>query len=229
MKHGRFMDKKEDKIPTIDEMKEEALKIASNIPNLKEKSQFITSVRGYVIEFSIIIERCFDQLITSTGGEDLVINPERKTFHLITSLRSTKNLHPSFMTKSRDIEKLIEKAFPKLEDSSKSNFLDRLEKLLAIRAIFAHVPVNWNSDELEFDNSLPYKRFFNLNQKWKSVSNALNEFISLHKWITDVILNYNRQILLKQEIYSRILLGKSHSEILEETKKNIENSKGKKS
>ncbi|MCX6749121.1 MAG: hypothetical protein NTW17_00035 [Candidatus Pacearchaeota archaeon] len=211
------MDKKEKEIPTIEDMKKEALKFAESIPNLKEKHQWMTEIRGNVIEFSIIIEESFNEIITRTGKE-LVFNHEKEELYLIAGIRTKKDL-PGFTTKSRDMKKLIEKIFPELEEVSKSNLLDAFKKFEAIRDIFAHVPINWRSSELEFDDNPPYYHFFYLNHKWKNVFAALSEFMSIHKWIIDVILTYNRHILLSQELYSRILLGKSFSAISEEAKK----------
>jgi len=211
------MTTKETKIPTIEEMKKKALKIAENIPNIKEKQKFMTEIRGFTIEFSIMIELCFNQFITETG-KDLVFDHENKGLYLIKGLRNKKNL-PNFKTKSNDMKKLIEELFPKLDNISKSNLSDALMKFEAIRNIFAHVPVDWNSNPLKFIINIPYKHFFKLDSKWEDVLYANVEFINLFNWIIEIILNYNRNILLKKEIYSQILLGKSSAEIEEEAKK----------
>jgi hypothetical protein len=207
----------ENKIPTVNEMKEKALEIANNIPNLKEKHKFMSETRGNIIELSIIIEICFNQLITETG-KDMVFDYENKGLYLIRGIRDKEDL-PSFKTKSRDMKDLIEKIFPKLDNPSKSNLLDSFYRFEAIRDIFAHVPVNWHSAQLEFKDNLPYKHFFKLEPKWKNVFFALNEFTQLHQWIIDIILNYNRSILLKKEILSLLLLGKSQAEIQKEVEK----------
>ena len=210
--------KEETKILTVEEMKEEALKIANNIPNLREKQKFMTQTRGYIIEFSIIIEMCFNQLITETGKE-MVFDYENKGLYLIKGIRSKKNLPPKFKTKSRDMGKLIWELFPNLKEDVKSNFLDAFNRFEAIRNIFAHVPVNWDSNNLEFNDNVPYKHFFTLESKWKNVFFALSEFTQIHQWIINIMLNYNRAILLKKEILSLVLLGKSQADIQAETNK----------
>lgn len=207
----------ETKIPTIEEMKEKVLEVANNIPNLKENHKFMTETRGNVIELSIIIEICFNQLITETGKE-MVFDYENKGLYLIKGIREKKDL-PSFKAKSRDMKKLIEEIFPNLEENSKSNLLDNFYRFEAIRDIFAHVPVDWHSTQLEFKDNFPYKHFFKFEPKWKNVFFALNEFTQLHQWIIDIILNYNRSILLKKEILSLVLLGKSQAEIEAEANK----------
>lgn len=209
---------REKNIPTVEEMKEKALEIAKSIPNLNEKHQFMVETRGNVIEFSIIIEMCFNQLITSTGKE-MFFDHENKELHLIKGKRPKEDL-PKFRAKARDMEELIEIAFPKLDDVSKSNLGDAFNKFETIRDIFAHVPVNWHSTQLEFNDDDPaHKHFFKPEHKRKNVLYALSEFMGLHKWIIDVILAYNRKILLKKEILSVIFLGKSQSEIQVEAKK----------
>jgi len=208
----------ENKIPTIEEMKEEALKFANNIPNLKEKHQEMVEIRGNVIELSIIIEMCFNQLITSTGKE-MVFDHSKKELYLLKGIRTKKDLPPRFKTKSNDMKKLIEATFPKLDNVSKSNLSDALNRFLAIRNIFAHAPVNWSSNPLEFQNDIAYKHFFKLEPKWKNVFFALNEFTQLHQWIIDAILAYNRHILLKKEILSVIFLRKSQAKVQEEANK----------
>lgn len=217
MGEERLENKEETKILTVEEMKEKALKVANEIPQLKEKHKFMTETRGNVIEFSIIIEMCFNQFITETGKE-MVFDHENKGLYLIKGIRDKKNL-PKLKTKLRDMRNLIEEIFPKLDDSSKSNLLDAFEKYVAIRDIFAHVPVNWNSTQLEFKDEHIYKHFFKLEKNWKNVLFALNEFTQLHQWIIEIILNYNRNILLKKELLSQIFLGKSQADIQADVKK----------
>ena len=123
--------KNDAEIPTVDEMRKKALEIADSIPNLKEKHKFMISVRGDVIELSIIIETCFNQLITGTGKE-MVFDHENKELHLIKGIRDKKGLQ-KFKTKSEDMKKLIRGEFPNLEDGSESKLLDALERFEADR------------------------------------------------------------------------------------------------
>lgn len=207
----------ENKIPTINEMKEKALKIANSIPNLREKQKVMTEIRGFTIEFSIIIEMCFNNLISATGKE-MVFDHEKKTLDLIKGIRTKKDML-KFRTKSKDMEKLIEEAFPNLEKDAKANLSNNLNRFEALRNIFVHVPVNWNANNLEFNDDEPYKHFFKLNCQWKNVLFAHSEFAGLFEWILDVVLAYNRSVLLKKEFLSLVFLGKSQAEIQKEVKK----------
>ena len=210
------MNKEESKIPTIEEMKQKALDYADSIPDLMEKRKFMAEIRGSTIEFSIIIEECFNNLI-STTGKDLILDHSKKEFHLVKGIRNKKDM-PKFKTKSRDMKNLIEEAFPKLGDDAKKNLSKALGRFEALRDVFAHVPVKWEEQELEFFTDVPYKHFFK-DPNWKNVLFAHKEFVNHFNWLIDIILTYNRSVLFKKEIYSQILLGKSQLEIQEERKK----------
>lgn len=282
---------KEKKISNVDEMLEKSKKLTANIKNLKEKHEKAVIARGNVIEASIKIEMAFDELITKTGGEDLVMNPEKKEFHLITGAKkenelgglefndkvrilkeilmkmekefvykdyiqseewkkknksfvdyfkkckkcgSTENLssyHTSYKNFGKeeisDVEVLCwfhqmeqEPKSLELPNISEPPLLADLEKIVAIRHIFAHVPISWFAKELEFDSNPKYdKRYFKLNQKWRNVSFAVKEFMSLQKEILDLITAYIKTVVLKRELFSNMLLEKSYKDVLEEAKK----------
>lgn len=207
----------ETKIPTIEEMRAEALKFADSISNLQEKQKFVNELRGITIEFSIIIEQCFNQFITSTGKE-LVIDPQNKTFDLIAGIRDKRDI-PKIKTKKEDMKKLIKLSFQNIGEEGLQIFSDDLERFWAIRDIFAHVPINWKSPDLEFISERPYKHFFELNTNWKNVMVASIEFTGLFEKILSIMMHYHQHTLIKKEIYSKILLGKSQAEIQEEAKK----------
>jgi hypothetical protein len=290
---------KEKNISDVDKMLEESKKfVGKNIPNLKEKYDKVVLARGTVIEASIILETAFDEIITKTGGEDLVMKPEKKEFHLITGARKEDDLGSLNFNKKTKILKGI---LRKIEDENvyrdyiqseewkeKDNYfinyfkkckkcdsteqlssyhisyenfgkegvsdievlcwscqigrkpkplellnipepplLTDLERIAVIRDIFAHVTISWLSKDLEFDDSNPcIKHLFNINPKWKNVSIAFNEFMNLQMEILELIPAYIKWILLKRELFSKMLLGKSYNEILEEAKKKeIDNNK----
>lgn len=192
------------KIPTIEEMKKNAIEKGKNIPNVEEKREFV-KIRGYIIEYAISIERSLNEIITRTG-KDLVIDNEKKEFHLIKGIRNKKNL-PNFKTKTKDMVKLIEDVLIKKKKIKKTdNLREAFDRFESIRDIFAHVPLDFESKKLEFDNQPPYKHFFK-DPKWKDVSATLNEFMKTYEYLTDVILIYCRIIQSKKELLSRIFLG----------------------
>ncbi len=205
------------KIPTIEDLKKEALEFADSIPNLKEKQKFVTEIRGLTIEFSLIIEQCFNQFITTTG-KDLVIDDEKRTLNFVVGIRNKKDI-PKIKTKKEEMKKLIQKEFPSLNEKEILKFSNSLERFWSIRDIFAHVPIKWQSENLEFIPERPYKHFFDLDNSWKNVMGASMEFMNLFQYILEIMLTYHRQILLKKEIFSLVLLGKSQAEIKEEAEK----------
>ncbi|MBP7139404.1 MAG: hypothetical protein KBA47_00525 [Caldisericia bacterium] len=205
------------KIPTIEEIKKEALNFANSIPNLQEKQKFVTELRGLTIEFSLIIEQCFNHFVTSTG-KDIVINNERKTLELVAGIRHKKDI-PKIKAKKEDMKKLIKENFPELNEEDLLKFSKSLDRFWAIRDIFAHVPINWQTENLEFISKEYYKHFFDLDTNWKDVMVSSVEFHNLFQQILNTILHYHQHILFKKEIYSQILLGKSQADIQAEAKK----------
>ncbi|MBI2003849.1 hypothetical protein HYS72_00080 [Candidatus Pacearchaeota archaeon] len=262
---------REKKISEVDKMLEESKKLTEKIPDLKERHEKVVIARGNVVEASIKIEIAFDELITKTGGEDLVMNPEKKEFHLITGVKRENELGGlGFKSKVDIIRKIMKKVddefiytgYLQSKEWEKKNkdFIDHfkkcnkcgnteqlnshhiryenfgnenikdvevlcwccglgrkqepielinqpepsllkdLEKFVALRDIFAHVPVSWFAKELEFDENPRYNHFFKLDQKWRSVPLALNEFMNLQKEILDLILAYIKSIVLKREL-----------------------------
>ncbi len=107
-----------------------------------------------------------------------------------------------------------------LPNSPEPPLLANLDRFVAIRNLFAHLPISLFSKEPEFDDNPRYeKRYFRLDKKWKNVSVAFNEFINLQEEILGLTKFYIKQVLLKRERYSQILLGKSFNDILKEAQK----------
>ena len=281
---------KEKRISDVDTMLKESKNITEKIPDLKERHEKVVNARGNVIEASVKVEMAFDELITKTGGEDLVINPDKKEFHLITGARKENELGGlGFNAKVRILKEILKKIdneityrdYIQSKDWEKKNsyfvnhfkkcrkcggteqlnsyhisyenfgkeevsdvevlcwycqlgqksksielpnnpeppLLADLKRFVAIRDIFAHVPVSWFAKDLEFDDNPRYKHFFDLDHKWKSIPVAVNEFMSLQKEILDLITVYIKSVVLKREIFSNMLLGKSYKDILEEAEK----------
>ena len=289
---------RERKISDVDKMLEESKKLTEKIPDLKERHEKVVIARGNVIEASIKVEMAFDELITKTGGEDLVMIPEKKEFHLITGMKKENELGGlGFKTKVNIIRKIMKKVddesiyaqYLQSEEWGKKNkeFIDHfkkcgrcdnieqlhsyhvsyenfgneknedaevlcwscglgrkqepieltnqpeppllkdLEKFVGLRDLFAHVPVSWFAKELEFDENPRYNHFFKLDQKWRSISVAVKEFMSLQKEILNLIAAYIKSVVLKREIFSNILLGKNYSDVIEDYSKG-ENNKDEK-
>src|SRR3989338_172945 len=280
---------KEKKISDVDDMLEESKKLTREISGLKEKHEKVVNARGNVIEASVKVEMAFDELITKTGGEDLVLDAEKKEFHLITGVKKENELGGlGFKTKVNIIREIMKKVDDeatysaylqskewedkdknfinhfkkcskcgsteqlyshhisyenfakeevedievlcwyctlgrkqepiKLPNQPEPPFLKDLEKFVALRDLFAHAPVSWFAKELEFDGNPKYNHFFKLDQKWRSIPIAIKELMSLQKEILELITVYIKSVILKRELYSNILLGKSYGEILEDAK-----------
>jgi len=285
---------RERKISDVDKMLEESKKLTEKIPDLRERHEKVVIARGNVIEASIKVEMAFEELITKTGGEDLVMIPEKKEFHLITGVKKENELGGlGFKTKINIIRKIMKKVddesiyteYLQSKEWEKKNkdFIDHfkkcskcggteqlnsyhisyenfgkedvkdieilcwycglgrkqepieltnqpeppllkdLEKFVALRDLFAHVPVSWFAKELEFDDNPRYDHFFKFNQKWKSIPLALNEFMNLQGEILELITAYIKSVVLKREIFSNILLGKKFSDVIGDYNKGVNN------
>lgn len=211
---------KEKNISNVEEMQEEASKLIKEIPNIKEKYEKVIHARGYVLEPATNLEIAFNELILKTGGEDLVIDEEKKELHLTTGIKKENELgNLSFNKKAKIVRELMEKILDKPEEIPEPNMLNDFERFVAIRDIFAHVPINWFPSELEFNDNPPYKHFFKLNPKWKNVSTALNEFMNIQKGILEAIPRYIQIILLKEKMMSDILFGTNLKDVPIDDKK----------
>ena len=153
----------EKKISTVEEMQAESIKLAKSIPHLKEKYERARMIRGDVMENCITLETSFNELLLRTGGPDLVINPEEKTFKLTTGLKEELGSIPTFKKRALAVKEIIANLLKEHNPNEDLSPLDNFEKLIAIRDIFAHVPINWFSPELEFNDNPPYKHFFKIN------------------------------------------------------------------
>jgi len=214
---------REKNISTVEDMQNETSKFISKIPNLKEKYEKIVSARGYVLEPSTTIEIAFNELLTKTGGEDIVIDNEKKELYITSGIKKENELGGlSFEKKAKIVKEIIIKSLNSPEELPKPNILDDFEKFVAIRNIFAHVPINWLTPELEFNTNFPYKHFFKLDPKWKDVSIAFNEFMAIQKEILEVIPRYIHRVLIKKKIISTILLGANFGDIPEDDKEHSE-------
>src|SRR3989344_1600314 len=101
---------REKRISDVDTMLKESKNITEKIPDLKERHEKVVNARGNVIEASVKVEMAFDELITKTGGEDLVINPDKKEFHLITGVKKENELGGlGFRTKVNIIKEILKK------------------------------------------------------------------------------------------------------------------------
>jgi len=215
----------EKKISSVEEMQEESMKLAKSIPNLKEKYEKARMIRGDILENCITLETAFNELLLRTGGEDLVINHKEKTFKLITGIKEELGSLPTFRKRALAVKEIIRDILKEKDENLESVELDNFDKIAAIRDIFAHVPINWFSPELEFNDGPHYKHFFKLNPKWKNVDIACNEFLGLYAWILEAIPNYVRMILLKEQLYLTVFFGTDYKRVLEEAKKKLEESK----
>lgn len=208
-------------ISDVDKMSKESKKSVMEIPNLKEKYKMISQARGHVIEASIKVEVALNELITKTGGKNVVFDHENQELNLITGVMKENQLGslPSFNKRMRAFKEILEK-LEKVEGEEISKEvrrnLNNLDRFAKIRDLFAHVPLNWFSDELIFDDNPNYKHYFKAAKEWKVVDVAMKEFMEIQKWILDLIPTYINLILRERDMLSGLYLGKSFDEVVRE-------------
>jgi hypothetical protein len=95
----------------------------------------------------------------------------------------------------------------KLSNQPDPPLLADLERIGKIRDIFAHVPINWISGELEFNDKGFYEHYFRDNPKWVKVEIAFLEFKKLSAEILELIPHYIRSILLEEKIMASMIFG----------------------
>lgn len=138
----------QEKPTNVDDALKVSKAIAHLIPDLEKKMTQIQTARGAVLELSTHLEKAFDEIILKTN--------------------KPKETHSRFRTKAKFMQKLME-VFDPEKKILDQNFIDNLEKVVILRNLFAHVPVNFFADVLEFDTSEAYIHFFNNELKLKDV------------------------------------------------------------
>ncbi len=215
----------EKKISTVEEMKEEAVKFTKSIPNIKDKYEKAMIIRGDVMENCILLETSFNEILLRTGGDELVLDHKEKTFKLITGIKEELGSIPSFKKRALLVKKVIGDMMKEEDGNSNLTMLDNFDKLVAIRDIFAHVPINWLSPELEFNDGPHYKHFFELNPSWKVIELIGRDFLGVYSWMLEILPQYIRMILLKEQMYFTVLFGTDYKRVLEEAKSKLEKNK----
>lgn len=169
------------KITGVDEAFEKVSEEARNIPNIKDKIRQVFIARGQVLELSTIIEVSFNELLSNVCDER---NPEKD----------------DFMPKAKRVEELMLRDF---SDISKEQF-EMFQDFVSLRNIFAHVPINWFSQELEFNCEGYYERYFKRNVKWKEFSFAINYFANICNNTIELIKNFVKLFVAKRRLTEEI-------------------------
>ncbi len=110
--------------------------------------------RGGFIELSTIIEKKLNEILLNIGKK--------------------KNLKGMwFKKKAKSVEDLMLELNPEI----KGEEFKPLQDFVRLRNIFAHAPIKWDEQKLEFDSEGEYKKFFEGKSEWKDF-NYVGEYYS---------------------------------------------------
>ncbi len=144
--------------------------------------------RGGALELSTMMEKRFNEILSKIGKEKI-------PYH--------------FMTKAILVENLMLKLTPEIEREK----FKTLQDFVTLRNIFAHAPIKWKLQKLEFESEGQYKKFFKTNPEWKNFNIAINHFNAISGRALDLIENFiiqfNKSEQLKRMLEKQLLGGLS--------------------
>lgn len=164
---------------SVDEAVEITKESARTLPDIGEKTKKIQLARGAIAETSTHIEKIFDEILIVTGNPQMV---------------SSKR----FMEKAKFIRTLMETFDPNHKEISEE-FLDKLEKTVTIRNLFAHVPLNVFSEEIEFDSSERYHGYFRGDLTLKDVKKGIDIFMGSAQEIMEKTVVFIKRVQIEAQ------------------------------
>ncbi|MDP3966234.1 MAG: hypothetical protein Q8Q04_01750, partial [archaeon] len=173
---------KEKGIKGIDETFEEISNVAKNNENFKENINKIFLARGNVIELSTIIEVSFNELLFQIDKEKY----DKKD---------------RFMSKAKRVEELMLE-YPEKMNIKREQF-KMFQEFVTLRNIFAHVPINWFSEKLEFEVT-NYEPWFKDHLEWKNASIAIKYFIEIGSQTIELIKSFVKVFLTQKTMEREI-------------------------
>jgi len=131
--------------------------------NTKKIIDEMMHARGTILDMAIRLETIFNEII-------LLFNRPR----LIES---------SFKVKVQFLKRIIRDIDKEANHFSDDRQFHRLNDMVLIRNLFAHVPVKKRQNNLEFDIKDPYKMYFSKRYDLKDVTQAAIEFNDLYNYV----------------------------------------------
>jgi len=132
-------------------------------PQSKKNTQIMEKTRGKVLDMSIRMETIFNEIL-------LLFNRPRI-------------IETSFKMKVQFLKRIIKEVDKEAKHFRDDRRFRKLNDLVLIRNLFAHVPVNLSSNILQFEIDDPYLVYFNDRLELKNVNNAAVEFADLYNYV----------------------------------------------
>lgn len=143
---------------SIEELKQIVGEEAHKIPNLTKRVQDMILVRGTIIDMTINIEKIYNEIILLTE------NPEK--------------IKDFFQRKTDFIKEIMQNLDPN-KKNFEDNLFDKMDKIVTIRNLYAHVPSEIFGEELKFDGGDNYYNKKSMDFKGKSIKEINTEFSAL--------------------------------------------------
>ena len=143
-----------------------------SIPYFEENRKKIMIARGSIIDMAIGIESVFNEVLLLSD------KPQSITY--------------DFKPKVKLIKKIISKVDK--DNYFKSDFFRKLNDMVLIRNLFAHVPILPFSEELIFEINKPYDVFFHGRFELKMIKGTIIKFTNLCKDIQKENITFFKMI-----------------------------------
>lgn len=168
-----FIKKKDPK--SIEEMYNVITEAMQKLPDLQDKIKGMQLSRGAIIDIAITIELIYNEIILITDKKEIVKD--------------------SFQNKT-DFVKEIMKHIDKDKKYFSQELFDSMDRLVVIRNLFAHVPINYFSKEMKFDKEEYYYRPKVMELKNKTIKELNKEFVEISQ---KVIKEFDKVLILIKE------------------------------
>jgi len=160
---------------TMEELQEIIQGEADNIPNLTKRVQDMILVRGSILDMAINIEVVYNEIILLT--------------------ETPQKIRDVFQSKTNFIKEIMQDLDPE-KDHFNQELFDKMDRLVTIRNLYAHVPQEYFGEELRFNGGDHYYNKKTIDLKDKPIKELNQEFA-------------NHCILMQQKLGKcLILIGK---------------------
>jgi len=188
---------KKKEVTDIKQANEIISKYIADFPYFKKNIKAMIKCRGSVIDMAIKLELGFNQIINLS---------DKPSF-----------MYADFKKKAGFIKKII-----RIIDVKKyfqKDFYKKLDTLVNLRNLFAHVPIDVFKEELTFQTESPYDKYFEKDINLSKVKNSIKEF-------SDICVEIQKNLVLVQEMIVRGAQRKGGREPYVSTKGKKDTSKG---
>ena len=152
---------KEKKVQTHEETTKIISDSLKELPNFEKHREMMYIVRGRIIDSSIALETFFNEVILFSDKPSMIKTSFQKKVSFIKRI-----------VRIIDREKKIDK-----------NYYKKLDYLVEIRNLFAHVPHDLFKENLVFETQPPYDKYFERTLELKDIKYSSKEFTDTYNYV----------------------------------------------